>query len=222
MIRHLTAIAAIICMYSLNSACKKSTNSTPPKPIDSTVVYPDYFALKQGNYWIYQQFKVTDSGTEQLNTFDSSFVGSDTTINNKIYHTWFLPAGLGGSTSFTWVRDSLGYVVDFAGNIHFSNSDFSTIFATRISYPNGAHPDTITVTNQMGFRDSMVTVPAGTFKTATFRNVYHFLPGYQIFGPTREYDWMYAQNIGLIKATAGWYSISSDIYEWRLIRYHIQ
>ena len=222
----LLAFATFLALCEVSSSCKK-TNNNKVTPIDSVIVpYPDYLALKQGNYWIYQQFEIDDTVVTAQPYFDSCYVGADTTMNGNVYHRWFAPVtGTIGSTNDVaqaFIRDSGAYVVTSGGGVVFSPTDFTTIFSTRTLYPSASHSDTETVTMQMGYKDSVVTVPAGTFTTSTMRQVFHFQPPYTTYGQTRDYDKMYAANIGLVKSTIAIYFTSPQIYEWRLVRYHVQ
>ncbi len=208
-------------------SCKKEKKNTPvtptPNPGDPTVVYDDYVRLKPGNYWIYQEYRLdsaSDPG-QPLGEYDSVYVEKDTMINRKTYHKYHYEslAGTPGHTYF--LRDSLSYVVDEAGVIKFSSWDYQSVFRTMVRLPDASSSDTLIITEQMGLANETTTVDAGTFTTSAFRQIYHFPVGYP-YGATRSYDYRYAKNVGLVKATSGFYYSSPITFEKRLVRYHVQ
>ena len=207
-------------------SCKKEDKKVNPIIDSPVVVYADYTMLKPGNYWIYQEYHLdsVNGAAHPMGIFDSTFVEKDTTINGKIYHKYCDVVLLSGNPpqySIFMLRDSLSYIVNSVGRILFSSTDFTSIFKVFTFGPNAATPDTLTVTEQMGFKDAAITVDAGTFITSTFRRIFHYPPGRR-YGPTREYDYKYAKNVGVVLETSGFYEAIPDIYERRLVRYHVQ
>lgn len=217
-----TACIALIC------SCKKSKNNDPDTPIDPVItpVYPNYMAMKPGNYWIYQQYLLdsANGNASAENVFDSCYVEKDTVINGKTYHKYLAAVfGGGGTHSVQYLRDSSSYVVTERGRILFSSDDFTHIFFSKGYFnPAAGAIDTIPFTERMDHKDMQVTVPAGTFKTSTFRQEYYMPEPKYHYGPIRSYDYSYAENIGLVKATTAWYFSMPMIYERRLVRYHVQ
>jgi hypothetical protein len=224
-------IIAIIVLVVSGASCKKSKTVTPdPVPADSVVTpaYANYMNLTPGNYWIYEEFNLDSvNGTATpLGIFDSCYVEKDTLIAGHKYHKYWSPvygSGTPATYSADYLVDSFGYTINSSGTIVFSAIDFSTVFRTEYhTNPAAGIIDTITITYQMGFKDYTVTVPAGTFKTSSFRKIYHLpAPTYK-YGPTRDVDNMYAENIGLVKATLGFYIGTQALVEKRLLRYHLQ
>jgi hypothetical protein len=147
---------------------------------------------------------------------------NDTVINGNTYHTFCNSNSITQTRNYYFLRDSGAYAVSPTGAIYFSYTDFTTVFKTfGYTNPPAGIPDTISVTEQMGFKDSISIMPCGTFTSMAFREVYHFPPSYK-FGPTREYDRFYAKNIGLLRETTAFYNLSPAIFEKRLVRYHLQ
>ena len=214
----LVLLAAAVCFYSCKKD-KKPTVITPPP-----ITYPDYTVLKPGNYWIYQDYRLDsiNGAAHPLGTFDSNYVEKDTVINGSTFHKYCDVAFASGTSTYNiyYLRDSLSYMINSSGEILFSSEDFTDIFKLYTYGPNAATPDTLTVTEQMGFKDVAITVDAGTFITSAFRQIYHYPASYP-FGPTREYDHRYCQNVGLISETTGIYNSQPSLYERRLLRYHL-
>ena len=222
----LIALAAILlCVCS----CKKEKNTSvdPPPVIDSPITYPNYAKLQPGNYWIYQDYQLdsVNGPAHPIGTFDSAFVEKDTVINGKTYHKYWdvgyrSPGSGSNSTLISFLRDSLSYLVTPSSYILFSSADFSSIFFTSTGRDHSSG-DSVMVTTQMGFKDAMTVTDAGTFKTSSFRQVYHFLTGPEQ-GRSVEYDYRYGLNIGMVSYTTGVYSSMPQVYERRLVRYHVQ
>ncbi|MBS1773806.1 MAG: hypothetical protein JST82_13180 [Bacteroidetes bacterium] len=217
----LYALLASISLF----ACKKNNKSVEPT-VTPPISYDNYTVLKQGNYWIYQNYQLDSiNGTAKaMGTYDSCFVEKDTIINNNTYHKYCSQVLFTSQTTpeytFYYLRDSLGYTVNHYGIIIFASTDFTSVFRTYTFGPNLATPDTLIIKEQMGFKDASVIVDAGTFITSAFRRIYYFPQNYK-YGNPREYDYHYAKNIGLVKETTAWYYPSPMLYERRLVRYHV-
>lgn len=219
------AALGFCCLFS----CKKEKQAPiPPAPDPTvTVVYDNYTKLHPGNYWIYQNYRLDsiNGAAHPEGTFDSSYVEKDTTIGMNVYHKYcdatFQSNSMHPSYNTYFLRDSLSYTVNEKGIILFSSEDFTHVFRSYNYGPNAATPDTLLVTEQMGFKDVSVTVDAGTFVTSALRRIYHYPAGYP-YGATREYDYRYAKNLGLISETTGIYNATPEVYERRLVRYHVQ
>ena len=220
----------IALLILFGASCKKSKNTDPdPVLTDSalTIPYASYTKLSPGNYWIYEEYNM-DSATDPggaTGIYDSAFVEKDTLIGYAWYHKYMSPVRSGSAISYipSYLRDSLDYTVDNYGYIMFSSIDFTHVFRT-VPYTNpiAGITDTINITYQMGFKDATVTVPAGTFKTSTFRKIYNLPAPKYMYGPQRDYDYCYAENIGLVKATTGLYIFTQAITERRLVRFHVR
>lgn len=220
----LFAIAIIISVFSCKK--EKEDNPTPGFNDPKIIVYDDYTKLSPGNYWIYQDYRIdsVNAAAIPLGTYDSAYVEKDTVIHGSSYHK-YLDAAYGSNPAnptytISYLKDSLSYIVDNYGKIVFSSEDFSHVFHTYTFGPNASTPDTLTVTEQMGFRNESITVDAGTFITSTFRKIYHFPSSYPY--STREYVYKYAKNIGLILETTAFYNNSTVTFERRLVRYHVK
>ena len=221
----MSAIAGLALLCAIGCKKKKNSATVTPPPVDTVVVYPDYMAMRPGNYWIYQDYQL-DSATgaaHAQSTYDSCFVEKDTLIGDKTYHKYLshdIQSGASAPYVATYMRDSAGYTLDEQGHILFASNNFTDTFRIFYSYPSAIHDDTIKVAEMMGSRDEAVTVAAGSFVTSTFRQVWA-LPSSTPYGPAREKRYSYARNVGLVRYTTGFYIDWPTIKERRLERYHV-
>ncbi len=215
---YLFVASAALSLFS----CKKQKSEPAPTVIDSVVVMPshNYSALKPGNYWIYQAYTLdsANGAAHAENRFDSAYVEKDTIINNITYHKYVEPGFNVGDKLTSFLRDSLSYIVTHTGHIMFAYDNFSQVFYTYYYYNPAVMYDSVEVTEQMGFKDATTSVNAGNFITSTFRQIWH-MPATQPYGPTREYDVVRTKAIGVVRKTRGFYSMTPEIYEWRLERF---
>jgi hypothetical protein len=195
----------------LTLSCNKTSNGT------FSGIKPDYYMLKVGNYWIYQNYTADSNGVPTAGKlFDSAHIEKDTIINgNKYYKLWQNPYLLWGSQIPEYLRDSSGYLVNNSGYRMCSDDDFT---------------DTLGIdTNNMqlfkGYvkmtgKDSVVTVPAGSFQSITYRmKVVPTRPNDP--HPVRYIYDVYGKNIGKIKSHNFYYNGGQQI-ETRLVRYKVQ
>ena len=218
--RRIIYLLALLVIFIFS--CKKKSDEQASQPVSPA---PDYIQLSVGNYWVYEFYKVDTNGVEQkLTHTDSSYILKDTIINRNKYFVrlsnpiQFTRSGsllTGPDTSY--MRDSLGYllVLDYYGNTHvgFSRDNFSYVFEADTNF------NLLWSQQKMAGRDSIVSVPAGTFKTRSVcLFVYPLQPTYPL--GIRKYFTIYGEGVGEIKHTYGFYD-SPDHYEARLVRYHV-
>lgn len=189
--------------------------------------YPDYTNLDVGNYWIYQRFKLDSNGVyTPLNVFDSIFVEKDTSIGGLVYHKYMEDQfGTAPGYEAVFLRDSLHYLVNDAGQLLFSSENFSdTLWRYTFIIQNGSHSNIDTICNvfrKMTDDNLSITVPAGTFSTKNAQSVYLMYPDFDYGGPVRHLERRHAENVGMIEETLPFYlSDQSKSYTVRrLIRY---
>lgn len=229
--RYTISLLTVIILAGTNS-CKKQGHQliTPTPPyMDSTVTITpaDYTALKPGNYWIYQNYHLDSAAGEAhpMGTYDSCYVEKDTMINGHVYHKYWeaiFDASPGyPQYNYSYLRDSSGYTVTWGGLVQMTTQDFSSVLRTYLILPGAGNYDTLVVTEQMRRDTTPTTVNAGTFETITSRRIFH-LPPTEMYGPTREYNTMYARGIGIVRQTKAFYLMLPDVWEWRLERYHLE
>lgn len=225
MMNRVICLSITVCIAT--AACKKERTvfyapPTPPPP-PGTTYYDDYMALKPGNYWIYEHYELdsANGAAHALGTYDSAYVEKDTVIKMIKYHIYKYHDAFSAETRTRYLRDSLSYTVDLSGRIIFSSEDFVNIFRSYQLGPNAATDYTINVTEQMGFRNQIIVVDAGTFTTSAFIETYQYPDSYN-YGPKRQYQHAYAKNVGLVKETTGFFEVSPKVYEKRLVRYMVR
>ena len=189
-----------------------------------------YYPLTPGNYWVYQTFRLDSNYNiiEPASVIDSAYVEKDTTISGKVFHKYIGPNERGSGDYVTrYLRDSLGYLKDNRGNLYFTSRDFNTTFYRQYLVDldhNISMLDTpCLVERKMGERDKMVMVPAGTFRTSSYQEIYFMDPYFASFAPVvRTLHTRYAAGIGMVAQTLPFYINNPSYTERRLIRYRVQ
>jgi hypothetical protein len=205
-------------------SCKKDKESPSPSP--SPVTYPNYSQLKVGNYWVYQQFEIDAAGVvHPRNNTDSCYIEKDTTINGHTYFKIVKPYLSHGqyynsNNCYSFIRDSLHYIINSFGEILFSSQDSLSVL--RTFYYVWEMNDTVCqVVLKMADKNLAVVTPAGTFTTTDSKETYHMYPNHSSGGNPRYINTRYAENIGIVLETQPFYASSPNYIERRLIRYHL-
>jgi hypothetical protein len=74
-------ILAMVVLSILTFSCKKTSNGT------FSGTKPDYYMLKVGNYWIYQNYTADSNGVPTAGKlFDSAHIEKDTIIRGNKYY----------------------------------------------------------------------------------------------------------------------------------------
>jgi len=164
--RHIALLAAPALIVLLH-ACKKDDPSPTPGPAPASSLGPisNFSKLAQGNYWIYDRYKVNadDNILETLST-DSIWVAGDTVLNGETYK--IIRRAPVGSTSPSlsirlW-RDSLNYLVERHATIPdvlFCTAPLDQVIYTRTNEVEVTWEYTVVST------PLHTAVPAGTFTT---------------------------------------------------------
>lgn len=201
-------IVAVLAIVTIS--CKK--NSENPAPVTQA----DYFQLKVGNYWIYQGFTSDSTGVfTPTGKYDSAYIENDTLIRGFTYHKLVERPWVMSPQMPNYLRDSSGYLVDSRGYIIASDFNFTDILEI----------DTINIELFKGFlqmtgRDSVVTIPAGAFKSITSRYKTVPSPPNTANFPIRySYD-IYGKGVGEIKTHTFLWSGFMQM-EARLVRYKV-
>jgi hypothetical protein len=199
------------------SSCKKDDPTIPPP--SSTADPRIYgFPITDGSYWVYQEERTDSDGVViQTGAIDSMYVDGDTIIGLYTYKK--IRTVVSGSSFFpnqplSIVRDSAGYLVDTYGE--YMEHDNFTDTLRFIDYSGLVHAWYF-----MRHRDSVVTVPAGTFTTIDYEgHLYAQDPNYPWPIPRYTHH-VLADGIGTILYRT--YFVSSpDYIQRRLLRYSIQ
>lgn len=210
------------------ASCKKKEMDpmSPSAPIVKNTP-ADYHNLKPGNYWIYATYHIDSTGnSDSLNIgLDSCYAEKDTVINGMKYVKYINRSAYFNSSTINYLRDSGDYLVYHTGKIAFSANDFTnTLGFWYYQDPNIAPPeDTIAIVqSKMGSNDSSITIPAGTFKVKAFNVIFNMQPKFDYSGKIRSYNTYYSLHVGIVSQTVGWYIQIKDVWERRLVRYHVQ
>ena len=203
-------------------SCKKDDNVSidPPAPAP----LPVYMPMEVGNYWVYQSFKVENSGETPLDKYDSLVITHDTMIRD---HKYFVFEGTAHSSIWhilRTLRDSASYYVFPNGDIYFTDQkrDGEVYFEHTSYMPNLI--DTVwSVKNYNESVEQSITFPIGDFKVLNRRSDYTTFPGDPDFADSLKYrktNSYFIEDIG--QANYYVFYASADFhYDKRLIRYRI-
>jgi hypothetical protein len=206
--RLLTLLLAILSI--LTFSCKKTSNET------TSTATPDYYQLKVGNYWIYQNYTIDTNGVVTAGKlFDSAHIEKDTIIRGYTYYKlWENELLLNPTQTPIYQRDSSGFLVSNLGCKVCSDNDFKDTLEIDTNNLN-IFKGYVKMTG----KDSVVTVPAGSFQSITCRmRVVPTQPNDP--HPVRYIYDVYGKNIGRIKSH-NFYYIGGQQIEIRLVRYKV-
>jgi hypothetical protein len=209
--RHL--FMAMIAIAAFSVSCKEDKeNLIEPEA--------DFMHLQVGNYWVYEFYKIDTNGVEtKLEETDSAYILKDSVYKGKSYFVKvqnpyeFNKSALSGGMGMDTVLlcDSSGYLVNQAGFIYFAQDNFDEILNTD------SVPGLFWMVTRMTGKDSVVTVPEGSFITRTICSTYYPLNPQYEWGIRKAYT-VYGKDAGPVKYNYGFYN-SGINYEARLIRY---
>lgn len=195
-------------------SCKKDKLITAPQ----VPVKMDYFQPKVGSYWIYEWYDIDTFGIEtSLNIFDTITNTGVTTINDKEYVVQSRQFQ-GANVPDVLLRDSLGYIVDSNGEIHFSYVNFSDTLHTS-SIPQ------VDLEIYRKMNDEVLAIGINTFYvTLEAETILYGTPGSSntICDGTVSFSENYVQDIGMVKQTKSDYSqvLDCNTYQEGRLYYH--
>lgn len=206
----------LICILIVTiSSCKKEET---PQPSNDSPYTSTYIQLKVGNYWIYESGIADSNGVVNNVSIDSFYIAKDTVINNK---TYYIQTSLSAPFVISIFRDSSGYLLGTDGKILFSENNFTDVLRTDSVYISPTSNAIGYGISKMANKDSVITVPAGTFSTRNFRTAFILFPPYNTQPNPRYSNTLYAHGVGRVLQTAR--SINGNIVVYqKLLRYHIQ
>lgn len=207
----LLSIPAIVVFISCSKNDMNSEN-TQLKELDF-----GYIPLYPGNYWIYDHYKIDKAGNETLlDSYDSIAITGTALENGKPYLVF----------EGTWanmemkLRDSSGYYVNPAGNIHMSDDHFMDTLSFY-TFRNNHTGDTIYQSWYQLLEDpGSVVVDAGAFETVNFRGTILTFNPNQGVDSIRYKNQLYSRNTGLVLDTY-YFLGSTEKFERRLVRFFV-
>jgi hypothetical protein len=173
-----------------------------------------YTPMTVGSYWIYTQYEtIPGIGEVSTGVVDSTFIASDTLINNVLYYVFR------SSLTYGWLsvlRDSSGYLVNPLGARLFHDGNAGELLHERVSLNNMG--DTIYYEKRiMEQAPNQIQVPAGSFEVMNAA-LYQYFPK-AVNTPTQlKSNNYYAHNVGLIYRN---YFSFGRALNFQLLRYHI-
>ena len=202
-------------MVFLFSYCKHERICLPSDGCSATA---RYMPLAIGNYWIYEIVSfntTTHTGTilpysDTIRIIDSTFINGHNYF--KIETDRWLSSEAWKDTLY-W-RDSIGYLVDLAGNIQFTAIDFDNPFK---------HKDVIQgLYREYSIKDSVFVAltPLGTFDCLDFKG-YYWRNGMKDCSST--FHNYYSEDVGLVYQNVFYASgNNASDFQRSLIEYHIE
>ncbi len=204
-------LGVIISMYS----CEKSD-----KPEKTANPVSEYLPMTVGNYWVYQVFDINSGGNEfQTSIMDSTIITKDTLINDLKYFRFDFYENSIHPVATIYFRDSLKNLVNSAGEILFSENNFTDILLRKSEI---LQEDTIySMTCSMEKIGLEVSVPAGVFNNIlNYKGTVVCNPKYTTIENPRYTNKYYARGTGPIFQSQIYVS-GGGVREKRLVRYHI-
>lgn len=212
-------LAALLPAMISFSSCKKDNDETAaPVPVSENI---DYTPYATGNYWVYERYRIDTNGIETpLGIYDSCYVSGDTIVNGNQYFILVKPDYLSGDNEEYLLRDSLDYLIDLAGEIQFSSTDFTSVFNSTIITA-GIGDTVAAVQTKMENKDVTYTVPALTCITSDVVMRYNFYPSWSINGSLRMRHQRYGRNVGVVSETLPFFHSDPTYLERKLIRFQL-
>lgn len=210
----------VLMLITLIMSCKKDED---PEPLKGPF-YPNYGQLKVGNYWIYEHFYDNGNGIFNSIGFDSSYIEKDTMINGEQYFKRVgCYAGYLLQPSVEYLRQYKEYIVSSNGFAVFSSAIPYDTLIVGVVHDTSGGIESLSYT-YMADHDSIVTVPAGTFKTMSQRLTGWHYPSCNCADSLTIANVKYAEKVGIVfENRINYYRFNNPyrIYEKRLIRYHL-
>src|ERR1041384_347477 len=190
-------------LFAFFPCCRKDSSVTvyadPPSTTNHTSSQEprnNYLPLKVGNYWIYSHFSIFDSTFQDDRWTDSVVVEKDTVIFGKVFYKVY---GFSTTRPWNYLTFYNNYLIDEKTMYYFSSEDFTSVLRTNTQLD--VNGETMAWGEfRMRCRDSLITVPAGTFTTITALCTYSIAPDYQNINsenPKFEFH-CFAKNIGCV------------------------
>jgi len=203
-------------------ACKKDQekNVDPQKPVP----LPVYMPMEVGNYWVYQSFKVENTGETPLDKYDSVTITRDTMIND---HRYFIFEG--NEHSSPWhtlriLRDSSGYYVFPNGEIYFTyQKEDGEVYYEHTVFEQNLIDTAWYVKNYNERVDQPISFPIGDYEALNRCSDYAVTPQDPNFPDSLKYRKAHSyfiENIGQANYYE-FYALARFHYDKRLIRYQI-
>jgi hypothetical protein len=172
----------------------------------------NYSPLTKGSFWIYQYFNKQYNGPLILeNLYDSTYVSRDTVIRGDTFrivvnYGYRLPKRDSAVyTNYAILRDSAGYVINDRGDRSFFPDTRTDVLRRDTIKDFAAGGRNLAIIEYVfDNRDTLVTVPAGTFKSINFKSNFDFQAPYSsdckgCEGTKRSSSAFYSKGVGKVK-----------------------
>lgn len=189
-----------------------------------TIQEENFYALTVGNSWVYDHYRrVGDSDIfENINVIDSVKIVGTEDINGNTFYKFRtrtsenvnnIPLCSPSGEHFAYFRDSLNYLIDDRGKIHFSPVEDTEEYVLK-TYP------TQRLIFNLSEESEVVTTPAGNFDCYWMNLFFRFDPNNERSLGTSKY---YRKGeIGEVFTTTSFVNNPEHTIEKRLVSYALQ
>ena len=203
--------AIIVSCFLILLSCKKNENTTAPSA-GSAYTIKDYFPLKYGNYWVYEN-KITDTNNVVITTtIDSCYVKDSLFARGKwFYQIVGFPCGCHND----FYKDSANCIIRTNGSVYLKLLHNDTISKSYNTFGNewsrcaevmDLYPSTFTYNNKTYQQCIKKHNHAQTNANTCWNN--------------RTWTTIYAPGVGIVNNKYGWIN-SCDFWEIKLLRFKV-
>ena len=173
-------------MLAINFSCQKQEDVSLDKVANGEV---SFSPLDIGNYWVYSVYSIDQTGLPMFQNYDSTYIVGTKTINGNDYYEYRSSTS---ATYVTYLRDSVGYLINDSGEKLFHHSTKDTILNNKVEVFGFVISHTYRLIYQL---DKFVQCDAGAFKATEAR----LTTSFPLLGTETNASKYYSANIGLIR-----------------------
>lgn len=201
-------------------SCAREEDTAPatPEAIPPTqlAAIAEYSNLQDGNYWVYQRYKVdsTDAILEVLGV-DSFWVNGDSLLDGQTFKKVFRQRVGNPAPGVLLWRDSLNFLVTSRHETLFCSGPLDQVIYTEYEGPVGVILDYTVHSTPV-----QVAVPAGDFSTYLMRCTITSIGGFPEQPTWKEMRSHWTEDVGRVRYYE-FYSLAPYGYRYDLMNYHV-
>lgn len=200
------------------SSCTRDDAPTkkPKKPVASVF---DYYPMKPGNYWVYQEYIIDTTGKEEKGQRrDSLYVVGDSVIGSDTFSHLSGTDVIHGKDLL--LRDSAGLLINHKGEVFLSATNFKDTLDVMFYKHDGRK--LMRRAGKMTNPSQKIKTPAGSFDVIDFEISFQYLETKVSNGkwyPRIMHNY-YTKNVGPV-VKSFFYAVNPKRSEMRLVKYHV-